>query len=295
MDSIRDEYMKFNVDDDNSSNSFMSTLIKALVVLLLLLAVIVLGAIAYKFLFKDENIKIEKKQDIISKQELTRQQNSNVEQQVVNAAKKSNLQIRQEEIAAITKAVLEQLKQQQASLQKKQVQSNNTTNKQPLSTSSQTPTEIDDATLLSDLQSSGVDSTKNEEVDLSGLDEITNKKVTKSSTSKKTDTFNKVVIDKNKVATKDDLAKIYEKLNSIMQKDQAKAKESNYTKMISSETKVRANEMRIIVVKKGDTLSKIAKRAYGDAMLYNKIFEANPDILKNPNLIYVGQKLRVPK
>lgn len=48
------------------------------------------------------------------------------------------------------------------------------------------------------------------------------------------------------------------------------------------------------VVKKGDTLSKIAEEYYGDASLYPKIFEANRDILSNPNLIKVGQKLRIP-
>lgn len=47
-------------------------------------------------------------------------------------------------------------------------------------------------------------------------------------------------------------------------------------------------------VKKGDTLSKIAQQYYGDASLYMKIFEANQDILTNPNLIKVGQKLRIP-
>jgi nucleoid-associated protein YgaU len=47
-------------------------------------------------------------------------------------------------------------------------------------------------------------------------------------------------------------------------------------------------------VKKGDTLSKIAKEIYGDPSLYPKIFEANRDQLKNPDLIKVGQKLRIP-
>ena len=44
----------------------------------------------------------------------------------------------------------------------------------------------------------------------------------------------------------------------------------------------------------GDTLSKIAKKYYGDPALYPQIFEANRDILKDPNLIKVGQKLRIP-
>jgi nucleoid-associated protein YgaU len=48
------------------------------------------------------------------------------------------------------------------------------------------------------------------------------------------------------------------------------------------------------VVQKGETLSKIAQHYYGDASLYPKIFEANRDVLKDPNLIRIGQKLRIP-
>ena len=47
-------------------------------------------------------------------------------------------------------------------------------------------------------------------------------------------------------------------------------------------------------VKKGDSLSKIAKSHYGDAMKYPVIFEANKEIIKDPNLIYPGQVLRIP-
>ena len=47
-------------------------------------------------------------------------------------------------------------------------------------------------------------------------------------------------------------------------------------------------------VKSGDSLSKIAKAVYGDANKYNAIFEANKPLLKDPNLIYPGQMLRIP-
>lgn len=53
-------------------------------------------------------------------------------------------------------------------------------------------------------------------------------------------------------------------------------------------------EPTIHVVVPGDTLGALAKRYYGKASLYMKIFEANRDILKDPNLIKVGQKLRIP-
>jgi len=47
-------------------------------------------------------------------------------------------------------------------------------------------------------------------------------------------------------------------------------------------------------VQKGDTLGKISKKYYGDASLYMTIFEANKDLLKDPNKIFPGQKLRIP-
>jgi len=44
----------------------------------------------------------------------------------------------------------------------------------------------------------------------------------------------------------------------------------------------------------GDTLGKIAKEYFKDASKYTKIFEANRDQLSNPDLIKVGQKLKIP-
>lgn len=51
---------------------------------------------------------------------------------------------------------------------------------------------------------------------------------------------------------------------------------------------------RIYVVVSGDSLSKIAKREYGDAGKWKQIFESNRDIIKDPNLIHPGQKLKLP-
>lgn len=47
-------------------------------------------------------------------------------------------------------------------------------------------------------------------------------------------------------------------------------------------------------VQPGDTLSKISKLHFGDAMRYMDIFNINKDILSNPDLIKVGQKLKIP-
>ena len=47
-------------------------------------------------------------------------------------------------------------------------------------------------------------------------------------------------------------------------------------------------------VESGDTLSAVAKKAYGNANLYPKIFEANKPMLSSPDKIYPGQVLRIP-
>jgi LysM repeat protein len=47
-------------------------------------------------------------------------------------------------------------------------------------------------------------------------------------------------------------------------------------------------------VVRGDTLSAIAKKYYGDANKYPQIFEANKPMLTHPDKIYPGQKLRIP-
>ena len=47
-------------------------------------------------------------------------------------------------------------------------------------------------------------------------------------------------------------------------------------------------------VERGDTLSAISKKVYGNANLYNQIFEANRPMLSHPDKIYPGQVLRIP-
>jgi len=47
-------------------------------------------------------------------------------------------------------------------------------------------------------------------------------------------------------------------------------------------------------IKAGDTLSKLAERFYGAPMKWQKIYDANAQVVKNPNYIYVGQIVRIP-
>ncbi|MDZ7264415.1 MAG: peptidoglycan-binding protein LysM [candidate division KSB1 bacterium] len=54
-------------------------------------------------------------------------------------------------------------------------------------------------------------------------------------------------------------------------------------------------ETEFYTIKPGDSLSKIAKRYYGDAMKYPVIFEANREVIKDPDKIYPNQVIRIPK
>ncbi len=51
---------------------------------------------------------------------------------------------------------------------------------------------------------------------------------------------------------------------------------------------------KIYEVVSGDSLSKIAKREYGNANEWKRIFDANQDLLKDPDKIFPGQKLKIP-
>ena len=55
-----------------------------------------------------------------------------------------------------------------------------------------------------------------------------------------------------------------------------------------------ASAEQIYTVVAGDSLSKISKKLYGDANQWKRIFEANREQIKNPDLIHPGQKLKIP-
>ena len=66
-------------------------------------------------------------------------------------------------------------------------------------------------------------------------------------------------------------------------------------KVESNVTAPDAREPVFYTVKKGDTLSAIAKKTLGSAGKYPAIFEANKPMLKHPDKIYPGQVLRIPQ
>lgn len=65
-------------------------------------------------------------------------------------------------------------------------------------------------------------------------------------------------------------------------------------KIDNLETPEPAEDVQYYTIQSGDSLSKIAKQFYGNAMGYPKLFEANKEVIEDPDLIYPGQKIRVP-
>jgi nucleoid-associated protein YgaU len=59
-------------------------------------------------------------------------------------------------------------------------------------------------------------------------------------------------------------------------------------------TSVSEGQQRTYTVKPGDSLSQISKELYGTANEYMKMFEANRDVLSDPNKIGPGQTLKIP-
>ena len=63
----------------------------------------------------------------------------------------------------------------------------------------------------------------------------------------------------------------------------------------TSQQELETEQVEYYVIQSGDTLSKISKAYYGDAMAYNQIFDANREVIQDPDLIFVGQKIRIPQ
>lgn len=56
-----------------------------------------------------------------------------------------------------------------------------------------------------------------------------------------------------------------------------------------------AGDDEFYVIQKGDSLWKIAEKAYGNGAKYKAIVEANKEVIKDENKIFEGQKIRIPK
>jgi nucleoid-associated protein YgaU len=75
---------------------------------------------------------------------------------------------------------------------------------------------------------------------------------------------------------------------------QPQTRTSPQTGGASNTPKPGAQTQRDYTIQSGDSLSKIARQFYGNASDWQKIYEANKDKIKDPNLIHPGQKIIIP-
>lgn len=270
-------------------------IISKLIILLVLLALSIAGFFGYKAMSsmsKDNTNKTSLKISEVSSLPQSIQEKVEVEVEVAKSTKvkpASNVQslveakvieatttqekMSPEEVATVVSAVMEKIKQQKS-----------------LDSSTQVVSATQENKLIAELSASEMDSVSTDLI--KDLENINIDKDAKMDTNKKqVDVYNKVNVQN--VSGSDILSQLSEQINEIMQEGNSKNKAVTYTNSLKSEVGVRKNEMRIIVVQKGDTLGKLAERAYGNVMEYKKIYRANPE-LTQPDHIYIGQKLRIP-
>ncbi|HIO97258.1 MAG TPA: LysM peptidoglycan-binding domain-containing protein [Leucothrix sp.] len=125
---------------------------------------------------------------------------------------------------------------------------------------------------------------------LTALDTINKTNPTKNDKKslEETDYYNKISLSLDKENTRQ---------NQINQFIDMNNKEENiYFDTLKVESYIRQNEVRSIVLKKGESIWMLAKRAYGNGFLYHKIMKANPQITeKNAKYLKVGTIIRVPR
>ncbi len=260
---------------------------KLLIIIVLLALILVGGYLGWKSINSscDTNITKKEKESIKSNKDT---KEDNITQEVTNAvtASNKNSKMNSEDIANIVQMVMKKINQQNSS-------NSRVEKKEPVAKSQN---QIKDNKLINSLANSEVDSLVSQ---LENVDILAKDKNKKAKSKEVVDTYNKKIVSSEKLAN-DDLSKLSNDISNIIENDKAKeiigdTNNTKYTEEIAKETKERKKEMRYITVRRGDTLGKIAKRVYGNVMMYKKIYEANPDILKRPDRVYIGQRLRVPE
>ena len=121
-----------------------------------------------------------------------------------------------------------------------------------------------------------------------------------ASNNDKTNTYNKIVLEKSNSNTNltDELSRLSMEISNVIDSDNNELntpKSTTYTSSLSKEVDTRTKEMRYYIVKKGDTLATIAYKIYGSHRDYKRLYNANPNILRRADRIYIGQRLRIPK
>ena len=151
--------------------------------------------------------------------------------------------------------------------------------------------------LEASLENMEIDTLSSEELIVDSINGSQKKEATNNS---KTNIYNKIIVKKSDTNDNltDELSQLSMEISNVINSnttDDVNSKSTKYTSSLSKEADTRTKEMRYHIVKKGDTLAGIAYKIYGSSKDYIKLYEANPDILRRADQIYIGQRLRVPE
>ena len=123
-----------------------------------------------------------------------------------------------------------------------------------------------------------------EKAEKTAIDALNAAKKAEATAEKSIDATNKAIETANKaVATTN---KAIAEINELAEKLKREREEEKREKKVEIET---------YQVKRGDSLTRIALKVYKDGSLWKKLFDANRDKIKEPNLIRPGQVLKVPR
>jgi ABC-type nitrate/sulfonate/bicarbonate transport system substrate-binding protein/LysM repeat protein len=139
-----------------------------------------------------------------------------------------------------------------------------------------------------------VDLTFIKELDSSGFIDRLYKSAAVAKAAPRTEPTSAPVIAKEKTVLAEAKPKVFaaeEKAKSVAKQVPAPAEKALAAPITAKFPKPATQEY---TVKAGDTLSKLAERFYNSMAKWEKIYEANKEILKNPNYIYIGQTLMIP-
>ena len=332
--SVEEEFFAYGDDEINGvygrngkggqntkTSSPLAKVIQVLLVLILLAVLVVLGIIGYmyakKALLGEEKgstpVAVEKKtsnppatsQQVQQSVAPKSQQAASVASQIQQKVQKSVAASLVSSVAQVVPAVQQASSVQQHSSALAQAQSSvvQQSSSAPVTTTVQkekSVSEMSDEELIAYLRSLKPDQLKKlniEELILARKKREQGKKKENVAVAKTEYLNNQLVLDKNIKAKKEEnsqIAALSQQLAAIVQTTPQKVANKQYIKGLEKEAKVREEINRYYIVMPGDSLSKIAKKFYGKASEYIKIYEANQDIIKDPRLIYPGQKLRIP-
>lgn len=107
-----------------------------------------------------------------------------------------------------------------------------------------------------------------------------------------------IAVENLRIDVKDDVATVSGRASSQAEREKVVLVVGNVNGIAKVDDRIEVvkpeQQAEFYTVVAGDTLSKIARQFYGNAMKYPVIFEANKPMLKDPDKIYPGQVLRIP-